>query len=161
MPKEDCVPWLWPVLGISMLRFYLPQALKYPCHISLVFLFSTKWSIVLSFSSNYSISGAWRRLCSLIVAFLGISMLRFYLPQALKYLCHIYNNLTVPGGTFFFERNATDSSRHMLYVVIFHYEKMPIQIYWKFSGKKFWYFSSFCSKHRSWVLVRTASPRRF
>ena len=51
-----------------------------------------------------------------------------------------------------------------------HYEKKkPIQIYWKFyhpkkwkfSDKKFWYFSYFCSKHRLWVLVRTASARRF
>ena len=32
---------------------------------------------------------------------------------------------------------------------------------WKFSDKKYWYFSYFCSKHRLWVLVRTASPRRF
>ena len=32
---------------------------------------------------------------------------------------------------------------------------------WKFSGKTFWYFSYFCSKHRLWVLVRTASTRRF
>ena len=32
---------------------------------------------------------------------------------------------------------------------------------WKFSDKFFWYFSYFCSKHRLWVLVRTASPRRF
>ena len=31
----------------------------------------------------------------------------------------------------------------------------------KFSEKKFWYFSYFCSKHRLWVLVRTASTRRF
>ena len=31
----------------------------------------------------------------------------------------------------------------------------------KFSDKKFWYFSYFCSKHRLWVLVRTASTRRF
>ena len=30
-----------------------------------------------------------------------------------------------------------------------------------FSEKKFWYFSYFCSKHRLWVLVRTASARRF
>ena len=28
---------------------------------------------------------------------------------------------------------------------------------WKFSDKKFWYFFYFCSKHRLWVLVRTAS----
>ena len=26
---------------------------------------------------------------------------------------------------------------------------------WKFSDKKLWYFSYFCSKHRLWVLVRT------
>ena len=32
---------------------------------------------------------------------------------------------------------------------------------WKISDKKFWYFSCFCSKHRLWVLVRTASLRRF
>ena len=32
---------------------------------------------------------------------------------------------------------------------------------WKFSDKKFWYFSYFCSKHRLWVLVRTASSKRF
>ena len=32
---------------------------------------------------------------------------------------------------------------------------------WKFSDKKLWYFSYFCSKHRLWVLVRTALARRF
>ena len=30
-----------------------------------------------------------------------------------------------------------------------------------FQIKKSWYFSYFCSKHRLWVLVRTASARRF
>ena len=29
---------------------------------------------------------------------------------------------------------------------------------WKISDKKNWYFSYFCSKHRLWVLDRTASP---
>ena len=32
---------------------------------------------------------------------------------------------------------------------------------WKFSHKKFLYFTYFWSKHRLWVLVRTASTRRF
>ena len=32
---------------------------------------------------------------------------------------------------------------------------------WKFSDKNLRYFSYFCSKHRLWVLVRTASARRF
>ena len=49
-----------------------------------------------------------------------------------------------------------------------HYENTSIQIYWKFCYQKIkifiykiWYFSCFCSKHRLWVLVRTASTRRF
>ena len=32
---------------------------------------------------------------------------------------------------------------------------------WKFSDKNFLYFSYFCSKHRLWILIRTASTRRF
>ena len=32
---------------------------------------------------------------------------------------------------------------------------------WKFSDEKLWYFSYFFSKHRLWVLVRTALTRRF
>ena len=32
---------------------------------------------------------------------------------------------------------------------------------WKFSENKIGYFSNFCSKHRLWAIVRTASPRRF
>ena len=32
---------------------------------------------------------------------------------------------------------------------------------WNRSDKKFWYVSYFCSKHRLWVLVRTALQRQF
>ena len=49
-----------------------------------------------------------------------------------------------------------------------HYENTPIQINWKFHHQKlkffrytFCYFSYFSSKHILWVLVRTASSRRF
>ena len=50
-----------------------------------------------------------------------------------------------------------------------HYENKPIQIYNEnlppnnenFQIKKFWYFSYFYSKHRLWVLVRTALSRQF
>ena len=50
-----------------------------------------------------------------------------------------------------------------------HYENPPIQIYRKFhlqklkifrKKKTLIFFSYFCSKHRLWVLVRTASPRQ-
>ena len=44
---------------------------------------------------------------------------------------------------------------------LFKYIKNFITKNWKFSDKNFWYFSYFCSKRRLWVLVRTASPRRF
>ena len=50
------------------------------------------------------------------------------------------------------------------HISIYHYENTPIQITenftttkWQISDKKFWYFSYFCSKHRLWILVRTAS----
>ena len=50
---------------------------------------------------------------------------------------------------------------------LYHYENTPIQIYWKFHHQtlksfqiKILIFIYFCSKHRLWVLVRTASPRR-
>ena len=32
---------------------------------------------------------------------------------------------------------------------------------WKFSDKKFWYFSYFCTKLGLWVIVRTALAKRF
>ena len=53
--------------------------------------------------------------------------------------------------------------RHSMQI---YYENTPIQKYWKFhhqkwkfSDKKIWYFSYFCSKYRLWVLVRTALER--
>ena len=44
---------------------------------------------------------------------------------------------------------------------LFKYTEKITTKKWKFSDKNFRYFSYFCSKHRLWVLVRTASPRRF
>ena len=41
------------------------------------------------------------------------------------------------------------------------YKISPKKKNWKITDKKLWYFSYFCLKHRLWVLVRTASPRRF
>ena len=38
---------------------------------------------------------------------------------------------------------------------LFKYTETFTTTNWKFSDKKFWYFSYFCSKHRLWVLVRT------
>ena len=57
---------------------------------------------------------------------------------------------------------------YTIYVIILHYENASIQFTEnfttknrKFSDKKFRHFSYFCSKYRLWILVRTASPRRF
>ena len=51
--------------------------------------------------------------------------------------------------------------RHITKTCLFKYTETFTTIKRKFSDKKFWNFSYFCSKHRLWVLVRTASPRRF
>ena len=44
---------------------------------------------------------------------------------------------------------------------LFKYTEKNTTKKWKFSDKKTDIFSYFCSKHRLWVLVRTASSRRF
>ena len=55
--------------------------------------------------------------------------------------------------------------KYLLYLItktcLFKYTENFTTKKWKFSDKKIWYFSWFCSKHRLWVLVRTASMRRF
>ena len=58
---------------------------------------------------------------------------------------------------------------HLSLKVMSHYENMPVQYTAIFHGckngnfqmKNCDIFSYFCSKHRSWVHVRTASVRRF
>ena len=70
-------------------------------------------------------------------------------------------------GADWSEQNV--SAVKSLPVLHHHYENTPIQIYWKFHHqkmkifrlKKSWYFSYFWSKQRMWVLLRTASARRF
>ena len=52
-------------------------------------------------------------------------------------------------------------SLHITKTRLFKYTENFSTKKWKISDKKFWYFSYFCSKHRLWVLVRTASARRF
>ena len=55
----------------------------------------------------------------------------------------------------------TKANGHITKTRLFKYIENFISKNWKFSDKKLWYFSYFCSKHRLWVLVRTTSPRRF
>ena len=43
---------------------------------------------------------------------------------------------------------------------LFKYMEKCTSKNWKFSDKKIWYFSYFCSKHRLWVFFRTASVSR-
>ena len=45
-------------------------------------------------------------------------------------------------------------------ICLFKYTKIYHQK-WKFSDKKFWYFSCFCLKHKVLVLIRTALMRQF
>ena len=57
----------------------------------------------------------------------------------------------------FFDQNRPHyANMSVQYTAIFHGCKKG-----NFQTKKMWSFSHFCSKHRSWVHVRTASLRRF
>ena len=56
-----------------------------------------------------------------------------------------------------FPQNFPKNSWAHTKTCLFKYTENFITKKWKFSNKKFWYLSYFCSKHRLWVLVRTAS----
>ena len=61
-------------------------------------------------------------------------------------------------------RNIQGQNKHHIGIGktrLFNYTENFTTKKWKFSDKKYGYFSYFCSKHRLWVLVRTASTRRF
>ena len=61
-------------------------------------------------------------------------------------------------------RNIKGQNKHHIGIGktrLFNYTENFTTKKWKFSDKKYGYFSYFCSKHRLWVLVRTASTRRF
>ena len=65
---------------------------------------------------------------------------------------------------FMNRRNKTESAIFVSYITktsLFKYIENFTSKNWKFSDKNLWYFSNFCSKHRLWVLIRTASARRF
>ena len=57
--------------------------------------------------------------------------------------------------------SESESINFITKIRVFKYNENFTNKKWKFSNKKFWYFSYFCSKHRLWVLVGTASMRRF
>ena len=63
-----------------------------------------------------------------------------------------------------FAHVQNDANPHILLITktrLFKYIENFTTKKGKFSDKKFWYFSYFCSKHRLWVFVRTTSARRF
>ena len=51
----------------------------------------------------------------------------------------------------------TEIKQNITKTRIFNYTENFTVKKWKFSDKKFWYFSYFCTKHRLWVLVRIRS----
>ena len=68
----------------------------------------------------------------------------------------------IPFDLLLFGSGTTDVSIYFIKKTrLFKYIEHFTTKNWKFPDKKFWYFSYFCSKHRLWVLVRTASTRRF
>ena len=56
---------------------------------------------------------------------------------------------------------STTARQHMICItktILFKYIENFTAKNWKFSGKKLWYISCICLKHRLWVVVRAASP---
>ena len=94
-----------------------------------------------------------------------VFMERSWVNRELPGTCSLSELVRTRCFNVHFTNIKSNISLHFLYN---HYENTPIQIYRNFHlqklkifRRKIWYFSYFCSKHRLWVLVRTASPRRF
>ena len=111
--------------------------------------------------TNSSISRMWLRLV--------IVSIKWQTNYYLFIKMHLMNVFEISKGIWFLKIIIIVKNKNKKYNNN-HYENMPIQIYWiflppkkneNFQIKNSDIFSRFCSKHRLWVLVRTASPRRF
>ena len=96
------------------------------------------------------------RMCGLNCIFAGRTCLKAYFltvrPKSL-FLCG-QKQIGIIKDQNNTQKNIITKTRLFKYTENFTTQK------WKFSDKKSWCFSYFCSKHRLWVLVRT-STRRF
>ena len=156
----------WPELTVSTTKFYVPEDVRAievrlyklrtvnikigrggGCGLNLVCGYETKWR-------NTAIIHVDHRLPQIVIGRANKEKIR---SQKIELKDLANSRLLFPRW------GIRPCSAH------YHYENTPIQIYRKFHFqktenlqiKKLWYFSYFCSKHRLWVLVRTASPRRF
>ena len=107
----------------------------------------------------------------------GIKMrlFSFYMYHYCSHLFYHYPQKTGFTGSTVKEQFCLSSGTFNLHTVILIKRMVPLRkhaysnVYWKFyhrkikknSDNKIWYFPYFRSKHRLWVLVRTASLRRF
>ena len=82
-------------------------------------------------------------------------LFEFYIHWSVSQKLHLinvqYENLSYSYNSYITLRKYTYSN----ILKIYNPKKENFQI------KKIWYFSYFCSKYRLWILVRTASARRF
>ena len=83
-----------------------------------------------------------------------------------KYWCFsyffIHENINYEYSLESPRRGASNQYQlHITKTCLFKYTENFTTKNGNFLIKKLWYFPYFCSKHRLWVLVRTASARRF
>ena len=123
------------------------------------------WCIYILYLSNY-LYCLWLAIqCAVPFRLLLVFMIGVSICCIFQIINIVYDFVSV--YCFFLVYDRLISLRYFL-SNLSHYENTPIQIYRKFHlqktekfRQKLWYFSDFCSKHRLWVLVRTASARRF
>ena len=144
VPREGCNSWLWHFLGFGGpdSPWLLTPPVSPPAanlHIYTI-KFTCKWTeevmVTLSYCDMY-------RLCCP------------HVPDKILYLLYCTKNMSL---------NLFQKIGVRLVITktsLFKYTENLTTKNWKFSDKKIWYFSYFFSKHRLWILVRTASPRRF
>ena len=143
---------------LSFLHNYMPSNNK-----SLQFYYFLLFSMYIKFLEKHWIHVSASKLVNL-VSWLDNN----FTPKIPK--CHLFfintSNTQMYDVCIFHmsKKNIAPHIKDIKSFLVSHYENTRIQIYrkshfqkLKFSDKKLWYFSYFCSKHRLWVLFRTAS----
>ena len=73
---------------------------------------------------------------------------------------HAFEHMWTAKAEIILRMRNSSATTYCMHVItktrLFKYTEKFTSKNWKFSDKKLWYISHFCSKHTLWVLVRTA-----
>ena len=147
------------------MRFYrinstylLAQQLKLMRYVDFVHSFVFQYLTTMKLTSGYAFNYIVLRL----LPYNWLKSSNFTICHVVYFCGHSNHNGSFPNLLFLFLKMSHVDLFIITKTRLFKYIEIITNKKGKFSDKKKpWYFSYFCSKHKLWVLVRTASARRF